>query len=497
MSKLFNHIIVFALLIQVSPTFSQDSSPPDRAYITHVSVDTANNNVEAYWIKSPSTDVEWYNLYYEINTINGPEGVKFDSVSADNSSYTHVGSGAGTQSYLYSISAQDSSGNESLRTPGLHSTMYTSLQYDSCNQSITINWNKYVGWGNNVAGYIIYEKIGDSDFQVLNGVSLLDSFFVRYNISENTNYSYFVEAKKNDGLISRSNISAKYTYMPGPPQELVLDLVSIVSENQAEIHFHHTDTSSIYGFSLLRSSEISSDFLSVNKIINLSESNYTFYDSLLSNVENFYYKIGSLNSCHELRKEKSNLGTNILLTGKNLGNTNILNWNDYVDWDIGVEEYQLFQGESSKEMVLLSTLYPGTNTYSHLLTNSPAHDISGELIYQVKAKKNGEEASSLSNFLVIRAETELYMPNAFTPGSDGKNDFFKPEITIIPENYLMIIFDRYGMSIFKTTDPFEGWDGTINGKGMAPTAVYLYHVQYTSFNGTTKEKTGTLTLFYH
>ncbi len=148
-------------------------------------------------------------------------------------------------------------------------------------------------------------------------------------------------------------------------------------------------------------------------------------------------------------------------------------------------------------MALLSTLYPGINTYSHLLTNSTAHDISGELIYQVKAKKNGEEVFSLSNFLIIRAETELYMPNAFTPGSDGKNDFFKPEITIIPENYLMIIFDRYGISLFKTTDPFEGWDGTINGKGMAPTGVYLYHVQYTSFNGTTKEKTGTLTLFYH
>ncbi len=88
------------------------------------------------------------------------------------------------------------------------------------------------------------------------------------------------------------------------------------------------------------------------------------------------------------------------------------------------------------------------------------------------------------------------MPNAFTPGADGKNGSFKPEIQIIPENYLMIIYDRNGISLFKTTDPLEGWTGTIRGSGMAPTGVYLYHVQYTSYNGTSKQKTGTLTLFY-
>jgi len=53
----------------------------------------------------------------------------------------------------------------------------------------------------------------------------------------------------------------------------------------------------------------------------------------------------------------------------------------------------------------------------------------------------------------------LYIPNAFTPNKDGKNDVF-----IIPgksiHNYEMTIYNRWGEQVFFTTNAAKGWDGT-------------------------------------
>jgi len=94
-------------------------------------------------------------------------------------------------------------------------------------------------------------------------------------------------------------------------------------------------------------------------------------------------------------------------------------------------------------------------------------------------------------------QTEMFLPNAFTPNRDGKNDEFKPIMNFIPEEYLLIIYNRYGIMIFKSTDPGIGWDGTVNGNQPAAEGVYTYHIEYTSHNGQKKVlKPGTVTLFY-
>ena len=64
-----------------------------------IELDTASNNTEIYWTPSDSADVEFYNLYYEVNTPNGPEGVKFATVDADKTSFTHIDIDAGKQSW--------------------------------------------------------------------------------------------------------------------------------------------------------------------------------------------------------------------------------------------------------------------------------------------------------------------------------------------------------------------------------------------------------------
>jgi hypothetical protein len=176
-------LVLFLFSSGKAETCAQDKTPPVKPLITYVTVDTANNNVKIFWNKSPSTDVARYIVYYEIKTVNGYEGVKFDSVASPITSYTHNTSGlAGKQSLLYSISAVDSAGNESTRKPGLHSTIYNTVSYDSCNSTLTLRWNKYLGWGNNVSGYRILEKTGNGSFHIMAGLDAKDSSYIIYNV---------------------------------------------------------------------------------------------------------------------------------------------------------------------------------------------------------------------------------------------------------------------------------------------------------------------------
>ncbi len=81
---------------------------------------------------------------------------------------------------------------------------------------------------------------------------------------------------------------------------------------------------------------------------------------------------------------------------------------------------------------------------------------------------------------VIEPSQYFYIPSAFTPNSDGKNDSFIPvqinaELTI--DNWQLTIFDRWGGSVHETKDIGTGWDGTKDGK-LCPGGVYVYRLTF-------------------
>ena len=72
----------------------------------------------------------------------------------------------------------------------------------------------------------------------------------------------------------------------------------------------------------------------------------------------------------------------------------------------------------------------------------------------------------------------LWLPNAFTPNRDGKNDFFRPVTNrgnISP--YAMQVFDRWGSLVFESNSSAVGWDGTCNGRPCAA-GVYAYIIKF-------------------
>ena len=81
-----------------------------------------------------------------------------------------------------------------------------------------------------------------------------------------------------------------------------------------------------------------------------------------------------------------------------------------------------------------------------------------------------------SKDLVVKVLYKLYMPSAFTPNKDGKNDVFRipPGASISLGEFS--VFDRWGNVVFKTTDITKGWNGTYQGEDL-DTGAYVYLIK--------------------
>ncbi|MBK9152100.1 MAG: gliding motility-associated C-terminal domain-containing protein [Saprospiraceae bacterium] len=89
-------------------------------------------------------------------------------------------------------------------------------------------------------------------------------------------------------------------------------------------------------------------------------------------------------------------------------------------------------------------------------------------------------------------ETDVYLPNAFTPNGDGNNDRLFVRSNFIDEMEL-IIYNRWGQQVFRTTDQSVGWDGTFEGKELPPDA-YAYYLRVICVNAVEYRKKGNVNL---
>lgn len=71
----------------------------------------------------------------------------------------------------------------------------------------------------------------------------------------------------------------------------------------------------------------------------------------------------------------------------------------------------------------------------------------------------------------------LFFPNAFTPSGDKLNETFQPSTACILEEFEMIIFNRWGQELYRTSDIDKGWNGHVKGD-LAPSDIYLYRATY-------------------
>ncbi|MBI2268886.1 MAG: gliding motility-associated C-terminal domain-containing protein [Bacteroidetes bacterium] len=72
-------------------------------------------------------------------------------------------------------------------------------------------------------------------------------------------------------------------------------------------------------------------------------------------------------------------------------------------------------------------------------------------------------------------DSEVFIPNVFSPNNDGQNDILYIEGNGL-SNIYWAIYDRWGNTIFEGFDQSHGWDGTWKGNQMG-TGTYVYYLK--------------------
>jgi len=85
-------------------------------------------------------------------------------------------------------------------------------------------------------------------------------------------------------------------------------------------------------------------------------------------------------------------------------------------------------------------------------------------------------ADTTSHCIIVEPVSTYYIPNAFTPNGDGLNEVFYPVGANI-KKYSMLIYDRWGETIFTSSKDDDVWNGNVNQTSkLAPQGVYVYTI---------------------
>ena len=85
----------------------------------------------------------------------------------------------------------------------------------------------------------------------------------------------------------------------------------------------------------------------------------------------------------------------------------------------------------------------------------------------------------------------IFIPNAFTPNGDGRNDKFEAIMDYGYRINSMYIFNRWGQIVFSGLDGI--WDGSFDGK-QCEIGSYFYRISFGCILGGEVERTGDITL---
>ena len=94
---------------------------------------------------------------------------------------------------------------------------------------------------------------------------------------------------------------------------------------------------------------------------------------------------------------------------------------------------------------------------------------------------------------IFRTNPQIFVPSAFTPNSDGRNDVFRPIAVGISKIEYFRVYNRWGQLVFSTTTSEFGWNGKISGKEQA-TGTFVWVVKAVDYTGKAVFAKGTVTL---
>lgn len=94
---------------------------------------------------------------------------------------------------------------------------------------------------------------------------------------------------------------------------------------------------------------------------------------------------------------------------------------------------------------------------------------------------------------VFKTGPEIFVPSAFTPNADSKNDRLKPIPIGIAKLRYFNIYSKWGQLLFSTSEMGKGWDGSFNGV-LQPSGTYVFATEGVDYLGKSIFRKGSLVL---
>lgn len=93
----------------------------------------------------------------------------------------------------------------------------------------------------------------------------------------------------------------------------------------------------------------------------------------------------------------------------------------------------------------------------------------------------------------LKCPQGFFIPSAFTPNKDGKNDIFKPLLFGNVSEYRFTIFNRWGQKVFETNELQKGWDGKLQGIDIS-SSIFVWLCEFKFEGREMEKKKGTVSL---
>ncbi len=94
---------------------------------------------------------------------------------------------------------------------------------------------------------------------------------------------------------------------------------------------------------------------------------------------------------------------------------------------------------------------------------------------------------------IVFNDCNYWFPTGFTPDGNGLNEKARLMGTLnMISDFQLMIYNRYGNCVYRSTDKYAGWDGRYKGK-MQDVGTYYYYLKF-KMNGTEEFLKGDLTL---
>ena len=300
--------------------------------------------------------------------------------------------------------------------------------------------------------------------------------------------------QQSDTIIKSISNTVSITTTSVKEPDASLFFIKNIMNNGALVNFTTSidNTADLKGHSLMVSDENTIfsevEFKQLDKNSSIVEFNYA--------IDGYpkFYKVEAVNTCNKKVLESEVVKSLDLTINSNETEAN-LSWSkSFIESTESYSIYVSIDGGNQDEIE--NSFYENSYTYEF---NSSGSETSEIFCFRIMAT-NTELNTSLSNEQCATRIPKVEFPNAFTPNGDGLNDTFGPFSNYIKNavvvEFKLIIYDKYGGSVFETDNSNDLWSGRANGGKPVTEGGYIYYLWFKTSQHKVYEQSGSINVVF-